>query len=478
MAGLRWRILGPVTLGALCIVALCVFTAVSLFLQQSTIASVLRENVTSRRAAADLRGSLNTLIALESHHVESVADLHSRAQTQLQEISAFADQPEERKLSEQLNTGFAEYLSRWQSLPPPAHPDHERARVAATEFLETKVLLPCREIEAINDQRIEETTTHHERVLSQLAWGMAGVGGLGGIAGVVLGFGIARALTRSIRRLHVQLRDAAGKLGPDLSEIVLTGEGGFVGLHTEIDRLTGRIERLVQDLHDREREVARAEQLAALGQLAAGIGHEIRNPLTSIKLLVQAAIEDPGRAALTPDDMRMIEQEVRRIESTLQTFLDFARPSRPERRAIDLQEVLGAVVGLLRGRAEKQNVSVSVEAPPGPITIQAYPGQFRQVFMNLVLNALDAMPSGGTLLIRVRREHSGRVEVEVTDTGPGIAPTMLPRLFTPFASGKETGLGLGLVISRRIVEDHDGTIGAANRAGGGATFFVRLPTAE
>lgn len=478
MSGLRWRILGPVALGALCLVALCVFTAVSLFLQQSTITSVLRENVTSRRAAADLRGSLNTLIALETHHVESVADLHTRVQAQLQEISVFADQAEERRLSEQLNRGFATYLSRWQSLPPPNHPDHERARVEATEFLETNVLLPCREIEAINDERIEETTTHHERVLSQLAWGMAGVGGLGGIAGVVLGFGIARVLTRSIRRLHVQLRDAAGKLGHDLPEIVLTGEGGFGGLHTEIDRLTGRIERLVQDLHDREREVVRAEQLAALGQLAAGIGHEIRNPLTSIKLLVQAAIEDPGRAALTPDDMRMIEQEVRRIESTLQTFLDFARPSRPERRAIDLQEVLGAVVGLLRGRAEKQNVAVRVEAPPGPIIIQAYPGQFRQVFMNLVLNALDAMPSGGSLLLRVRREHSGRVEVAVTDTGPGIAPTMLPRLFTPFASGKETGLGLGLVISRRIVEDHDGTIGAANRAGGGATFFVRLPTAE
>jgi signal transduction histidine kinase len=224
--------------------------------------------------------------------------------------------------------------------------------------------------------------------------------------------------------------------------------------------------------------VARAEQLAALGQLAAGVGHEIRNPLTSIKMLVQAAIEEPMRAALTDQDMRMIEQEVRRIEATLQTFLDFARPVRTEQERVDLQEVLVAVSGLLRGRAEKQNVTVRVDTPPGPITVFAYPGQFRQVFMNLILNALDAMPGGGALLIRAHRDGAGRVEVEVADSGPGIAPSMWPRLFTPFASSKETGLGLGLVISRRIVEEHGGTIGAVNRAGGGASFLVRIPAAE
>jgi signal transduction histidine kinase len=474
MAGLRWRFHWPVTLGALCLVALCVYTAVSLFHQQATITGVLRENVSSRRAAADLRGCLNTLIALETHHVESVADLHARAQTHLQEISEFADHPEEQGLSRLLNEEFAAYLRRWQSLPPSNHGDHERALDEATQYLEAHVLLPCREIEAHNDRRIEETTTHHEQVLYQLAWGMAVVGILGGVAGVVLGFGVARAVSLSIRRLRVQLRDAAGKLGPELPEIVVEGEGGFEILHSEIDQLTERIEHLVQKLHEREREVARAEQLAALGRLAAGVGHEIRNPLTSIKMLVQAAIEDPMRAALTDQDMRMIEQEVRRIEATLQTFLDFARPVRTEREPIDLQEVLAAVAGLIRVRAEKQKVRVTVETPPGPITVLASPGHFRQVFMNLTLNALDSMTSGGMLMIRVRR-GAGQVEVEVTDTGPGIAPSMWPRLFTPFASNKETGLGLGLVISRRIVEEYGGTIRAVNRAEGGASFLVRIP---
>src|SRR5262245_25374044 len=259
MAGVRWRYLWPVIVGTSCLVALCVFTAVSLFHQQATITKVLRENVSSRRAAADLRGCLNILIALETHHVDSVADLHARAQTHLQDISGLANHPEEQALSNKLNDWFAECIRPWQGLPPQGHPDHEAALADATRFLETHVLYPCREIEAYNDQRIEETVSHHERVLYQLAWGMAGVGGLGGIAGLVLGFGVARALSRSIRRLHVQLRDAAGKLSPKLPAIVLTGEAaGFGGLHEEIDRLSDRIEKVVQELHDREREIARA----------------------------------------------------------------------------------------------------------------------------------------------------------------------------------------------------------------------------
>jgi signal transduction histidine kinase len=488
MTGFRWRFLWTVALGTLCLVTLCVFTAVSLFEQQAAVTGVLRENVASRRAAADLRGCLNILIEREKHLDESVADLHARAQVHVAEIDQYADHPEERVLAEPLATGFARYLDLWQSLPPlppPSDPGHaakaaeHAAKVAeATQYLEVHVLHPCREIEGFNDGRVDETTGQLERVLNQLAWGMAVIAGLGAVAGVVFGYGVARVLSRSIRRLRVQIRDAAGKLDPDQPEILLTGDAGFGGLHDELESLTGRIEGVVQKLHAREREVIRAEQLAAVGQLAAGVGHEIRNPLTSIKLLVQAAIEAPRRAALTDHDLRVIEQEVRRIESSLQTFLDFARPSRTERRLVDLQEVLGAVAGLVRGRAEKQRVAVRVETPPGQIPILAYPGQFRQVFMNLALNALDAMPAGGTLALRVRESNPGRLEVEVADTGPGIPREMLPRLFQPFASTKDTGLGLGLTISRRIVEDHGGTLDAENRPGGGASFFVRLPVGD
>ena len=473
MSGYRLRYFAPVVLVSLCLITLCTFTAVSLLHQQATVTQVLRENVESRRAAVELKECLTDLIALENDRVEQVSILHDRVRVLLKSVEAAADQPEEQELHKRLVEAFAKYLSRWQARLPLGQTGHEKSRREATSYLETDVLKPCEEFILYNGRRIEVSAGNHERILKQLVWGMAVIGGLGGVAGVVLGFGVARGLARSIRRLRVQIQDAVGKIGPDLPEIVLQGDGDFHGLHDELDRLTERIVEVVEALQQRETEVLRAEQLAAVGQLAAGVGHEIRNPLTSIKMIVQAGLES-GAGGLTPDDLSVIEAEIRRIERSLQTFLDFARPPLAERRMTGLNPIFAGVVGLVRGRAEKQHVAVRVELPPTDLNVVADGEQFRQVVVNLCLNALDAMPTGGTLSLSARRGR-GRVEIEIADTGPGIPLAILPRLFEPFVSSKDTGLGLGLVISKRIIEDHGGTIGAANRPGGGATFFITLP---
>jgi len=129
---------------------------------------------------------------------------------------------------------------------------------------------------------------------------------------------------------------------------------------------------------------------------------------------------------------------------------------------------------LLRTRADQQRVVLERIIPTGDVTLSGDREQLRQVVLNLGLNALDAMPTGGTLSIAIRKVHQS-VEVEIADTGPGIAKEMFPRLFQPFASSKDTGLGLGLVICKRIVQDHRGRINAVNRVGGGASFFLSLP---
>lgn len=472
MTRLRWRFVWSVVIITLCLVALSVFTAVSLFRQQTILADVLRENVASRRAAVELEECLADLVALENARIEAVAPLHDRVALHLTSLREVSNEKEEDRLAGMLEKSFAEYLLKWKDLPPPGSGKHESARRSATEFLELEVLKPCAEFRLYNGRRLEESTDQHERILRQLAWGMAGIGGLAGFAGIVLGFGVARGLSRSIHKLQVRIRNAAGLLDPDQPEIVLTG-GTFAGLDEQVDELTSRIEETVSRLQQREREVLRAEQLAAVGQLAAGVGHEIRNPLTSIKMLVQAALED-GETSLTNEDLRVIEGEVRRMERSLQAFLAFARPPHAEREPTDLLAVIHAVLGLVRGRVEKQRIVTNIDAPTTSINLTVDPGQFQQVMVNLCLNALDAMPAGGTLNIILRRAAE-RVEIEVADTGPGISAEMMPRLFQPFASSKETGMGLGLVISRRIVEDHGGTLGAANRLGGGASFFITLP---
>jgi signal transduction histidine kinase len=471
MVGFRLRLLLPVILIALSLITICTITAVSLFNEQATVTRVLRENVESRRAAVELEECLTDLVALENNRIESVSVLHDRVRVLTQAVADSADQPEERQLYEAMQTGFARYLARWQGMPEPGTPGHDAARREATRVLENDVLKPCQDFEQYNARRIEASTEHHERILRQVAWGMALIGGLGAVAGIVLGFGVSRGLSQSIRRLHVQIRDAAGKLGTPVPEIVLTGE--FHGLHAEVDKLSERIEEVVSTLQQREHEVLRAEQLAAVGQLAAGVAHEIRNPMTSVKMLVQAGLADGD--TLTPEDLRIIEGEVRRVEKSLQTFLDFARPPKPDRRPTDLAAVLRGVVELIRGRAEKQRVQLELDLPPYDASLVADGEQLRQVFVNVCLNALDVMPSGGKLRISLHETAARRLQVEIADTGPGIARNIAPRLFEPFVSSKDTGLGLGLVISRRVVEDHGGTIAAANRRDGGASFFIALP---
>jgi PAS domain S-box-containing protein len=225
----------------------------------------------------------------------------------------------------------------------------------------------------------------------------------------------------------------------------------------------------------RERQMGRAEQMAAIGQVAAGVAHEIRNPLTSIKGLVQVNLREADARGLPAEDLRVIEHEVRRMERTLQTFLDFARPPRPDRRRLDLTAIVDRVTALVGGRAKKQGVALRFHGPAGATRVDGDQDQLQQLLLNLVLNALDAMPDGGTVEIELRPPRDGQAEMLVRDSGPGVAPDILPKVFETFVSSKETGIGIGLAVSRRIAEDHGGSLSAYNLPAGGACFALRLP---
>jgi signal transduction histidine kinase len=238
-----------------------------------------------------------------------------------------------------------------------------------------------------------------------------------------------------------------------------------------------RVEEVAERLQRHQRDMLRAEQLSAVGQLAASVAHEVRNPLTSVKMLVEAALRSPRRKPLTADDLEVIHGEVVRLEHTVQDFLDFARPPSPQRCQCDLREVVQQALDLVRVRARQQGVELVVAATGAPVTGHVDRGQLCTVLVNLFLNALDAMPQGGRLEVEAdfTAAPTPGIRLSVADTGAGIAPEMADRLFTPFASTKATGTGLGLSISRRIIEEHGGTLTGGNRLGGGACFTLMLP---
>ncbi|MCA9137487.1 MAG: PAS domain S-box protein [Planctomycetales bacterium] len=224
----------------------------------------------------------------------------------------------------------------------------------------------------------------------------------------------------------------------------------------------------------RETEALRAQQMATLAQLATGVAHEIRNPLTSIKMLIQVNRSKFADEGLPTDDLELVEQEIRRMERSVNSLLDYARPEQGERSVFPIQAVIGKTVQLIEGRCGQQKVELKIDCEREPITIDGDASQIQQLLLNLSLNALDAMPDGGELAIRAVREN-GRLELTVLDDGEGIRQEMLDKLFTPFSTSKPAGVGLGLGICRRIAASHGGTLTGQNRAVAGAEFKLSLP---
>lgn len=471
---LNWRYFALLVILGLGLIALCIFMAIALFSQHRSSNLILRENVSSKRVAVELEECLTDLIALENDQVERVSVLHERISVLLDQLSLVADQESEQEIKSRLDEQYQIYLNRWNQLPPISNAEHEQKRKEVTQFLDSSVRKVCDEFIQYNDRRIEESVANEEKVLRRLAWGLALVGVLGGVAGIVLGYAVARTVAVSIRKLQVQIRHVAGKMSAESPSIVLTGEGDFTSLHQEMDQLSRQITEVLETLQQREREILRSEQLAAVGQLAAGVAHEIRNPLTSIKLMVQTTLENENNT-LSREDLLLFEGEIRRIESSLQIFLDFTRPQKANRQQTDLKSLVEEVKGLIRGRAVKQKVQVHSQLPETEVLVIADREQFRQVLVNLCLNSLDAMPQSGELTLILESIPKKGIELRVRDTGPGIVPSILPRLFEPFVSGKDTGLGLGLAISKRIVEEHGGKIIVTNLQPTGTEFVVQIP---
>jgi signal transduction histidine kinase/FixJ family two-component response regulator len=251
-------------------------------------------------------------------------------------------------------------------------------------------------------------------------------------------------------------------------------------LYTEVKSFSEELEKKVaertKELEEAQAQLVQSEKLASIGQLAAGVAHELNNPISVMLGFAQAILrklpqDDPLRKPLST-----IEREGLRCKGIIQNLLDFARRSRPSLQPVDINQVLEASCVLIEHQMSLDNIVVTKGYAPNLPQVLADPNQLQQVFVNIIQNAYQAMPEGGTLRL-VTRALGDEVQIIFSDTGVGIPPENLKRIFDPFFTTKEVGqgTGLGLSVSYGIVEQHGGTIEVESKVGAGTTFIVKLP---
>jgi two-component system, NtrC family, sensor histidine kinase HydH len=227
-------------------------------------------------------------------------------------------------------------------------------------------------------------------------------------------------------------------------------------------------------LFQTEEQLRRADRLSALGELSAGMAHEIRNPLGSIKGAVEILKDDYEPQDAKYEFIRILLKETDRLNCIVQEFLGFARPKKPEYEQTDVNESLEAVLTLTAQEARKAGITVEkrFDRTIGKRGLDG--GLLKQAFLNLVLNAIQAMPQGGVLTVESGL-RDGAIVVAVGDTGAGISEENRRKLFSPFFTTKKNGTGLGLAITYRIIENHRGRIDVQSEPGKGTTFTVKIP---
>jgi signal transduction histidine kinase len=254
----------------------------------------------------------------------------------------------------------------------------------------------------------------------------------------------------------------------------------------EVKALSRGVRVLLHDVDQTQSELVRsresllhAEKLALVGKLAAGMAHSIRNPFTSVKMRLFSLDRSLELNAAQKEDLEVISSEIRHIDSILQNFLEFSRPPKLKMLPVHPSDVVDSALRLLEQRLKAYDVIAAIDRPVPLPVVQADAEQLKEVIVNLMVNACEAMASGGRITIEERTfflEPQGMVAVvRVRDNGPGIPPHLLEKIFQPFFSTKEHGTGLGLSIAQRIVREHGGELEAESVEGRGSVFTISLP---
>jgi signal transduction histidine kinase len=319
--------------------------------------------------------------------------------------------------------------------------------------------------------------------ISRTRWQIVGFVFLGLLAGSVAATVLANRMARPIQSLTNGV--AAVGRGDFGHRIEVTSRDELGQLSTAFNEMSVQLARV----HELEERLRRADRLAALGTMAAGIAHDIRNPLTSILIFSQLMSLHHDDPDVREKFNRVVPRELERVQAVIEDMMELARPATMHREPVNLNELLTQVLELYEGQANAQGVKVAREYERDLAFCMADRKRLHRCFSNIVSNAIQAMPGGGDLILRTRQipgmvfpraglsdaPPESAIQVTISDTGQGIPADRISRIFDPFFTTKEKGMGLGMAITHRIVEDHKGTIDVQSEEGLGTTFTVHLP---
>lgn len=275
-------------------------------------------------------------------------------------------------------------------------------------------------------------------------------------------------------------RDEIGKLVVGFNLMAGKLKEAYAALEGKVEASNKELETAYQLLLQRQEQLIQSEKMAALGQISAGIAHEIRNPLTSIKLFIQSLAKERGLEENQKDDFRIILKEIDRINEHITLFLNFARPEEPLFQAVNINELVREPLNLLTAKMKNSDIDPVISLVDDHPPVEGDRKQLAQVILNLMINAIEAMPQGGALTIcsdvMVNPESQQEfLRLVIKDTGHGIAEKDRPYLFDPFFTTKAGGTGLGLSIACSIIQKHNGKIEVESELGKGTSFILSLP---
>lgn len=293
-------------------------------------------------------------------------------------------------------------------------------------------------------------------------------------------------VTRSVLCAPLQFKDkiigaieAINKIGGQFDKKdlwLLNYMASSVAIALENARLYTELSDFTKELEESQAQLVQAEKLAAMGRLAASIAHEINNPLQAIHNCLHLTLKKPLAEEKKTRYLGMAQEEVERLITIVQRMLEFYRPSREGMAPTDVHTIIENVLALSNKRLQHGKITIVKKLAPDLPTINAVSDQLKQVFLNLVINATEAMPQGGELCIETKLSgDNDELSVAFTDTGVGLSEKEMANIFEPFFTTKATGTGLGLSVSYGIIERHGGSIEVQSEGGKGATFTVYLP---